>query len=133
MTSRQREREEFSLRLRQALAGAGQDERSPTFVAKEFNRRFSGQPVTLHAARKWLLGEAIPSQDKVQALAAWLGVRPEWLRYGETEATNTYAAKEPALTESDRDVIRQFRRLNTGHRQAVREMLLSLLRSERRK
>lgn len=82
---------------------------------------------------KWLLGEAIPSQDKVQALAAWLGVRPEWLRYGETEAMNTYAAKEPALTESDRDVIRQFRRLNTGHRQAVREVMLSLQRSERRK
>lgn len=133
MTSRQREREEFSRRLAQALAGAGLDERSPTFVAKEFNRRFAGLPVTVHAARKWLLGEAIPSQDKVQALAAWLGVRPEWLRYGETDTANAYAAKEPGLTESDLDVIRQFRRLNTGHRQAVREMMLSLQRIERRR
>ena len=133
MTSRQREREEFSLRLRQALAGAGLDERSPTLVAKEFNRRFAGQPVTVHAARKWLMGEAIASQDKLQALATWLGVRPEWLRYGEIDATNGDAAKEPALTESDRDVIRQFRRLSTGHRQAVREIMLSLLRIERRK
>ena len=133
MTSRQREREEFSRRLTQALAGAGQDERSPTLLVKEFNRRFSGPPVTVHAARKWLLGEAIPSQDKVQALAAWLGVRPEWLRYGETDVASVYTAKEPALTESDLDVIRQFRRLSAGHRQAVREMMLSLQRIERRR
>lgn len=133
MTSRQREREEFSLRLRQALAGAGVDERSPTLVATEFNRRFGGQPVTVHAARKWLLSEAIPSQDKVQALAVWLGVRPDWLRYGETDAMGGSAMKERAPSESDLDVIRQFRRLNTGHRQVVREMLLSLLRIERRR
>ena len=29
--------------------------------------------------------------------------------------------------------MRQFRRLNTGHRQLVREMLLSLLRIEQRR
>lgn len=31
------------------------------------------------------------------------------------------------------ELVRQFRQLNTGHRQVVREMLLSLLRIERRK
>jgi transcriptional regulator with XRE-family HTH domain len=41
-----------------------------------------GVQVTVHAARKWLLGEAIPTQDKLQALAAWLGVEPNWLRFG---------------------------------------------------
>jgi len=133
MASRQQEREGFSLRLRQALVSAGIDERSPTLVVREFNRRFAGQPVTVHAARKWMLGEALPSQDKVQALAVWLGVRPEWLRYGESDVASGYTVKEPALSEGDLDVARQFRRLNAGHRQLVREMLLSLLNIEQRK
>jgi len=59
-------------------------------------------------------------------------VTPEWLRFGETDApATTYAAKESAPTESDLDLVRQFRRLNTGNRQVVRELLLSLLRVQR--
>ena len=55
------------------------------------------------------------------------------MRYGESEVAAGYAVKEPALSEGDFDLVRQFRRLNAGHRQAVREMVLSLLRIERRK
>ncbi len=59
---------------------------------------------------------------------------PEWLRFGEADAPRVaYSAKEPAPTESDMELVRQFRRLNPGHREAVREMVLSLLRVERRK
>jgi hypothetical protein len=133
MASDPKEKEAFSRRLRQALAAVGADDRSPTRLAREFNRRHKGADVSVNAAHLWLRGEAIPAQDKMRTLAAWLGVRPEWLRYGETEAALGYAVKEPALTERDLDVIRQFRRLNTGHRQAVREMMLSLLRIEGRK
>jgi len=64
---------------------------------------------------------------------AWLGVTPEWLRYGESEAAVGYTMKEPALSEGDVDLVRQFRRLNAGHRQLVREMLLSLQRIGRRR
>lgn len=128
-----KEKEAFSRRLCQALAAAGADDRSPTRLAREFNRRHKGADVSVNAAHLWLRGEAIPAQDKIRTLAAWLGVTPEWLRFGESEAAAGYAAKEPALTESDLDVIRQFRRLNTGHRQAVREIMLSLQRIERRK
>lgn len=35
------------------------------------------------AARKWLKGEAIPTQDKIHILARWIGVSPQWLRFGE--------------------------------------------------
>ncbi|MDP1611299.1 MAG: hypothetical protein Q8M11_09585 [Sulfuritalea sp.] len=133
MASNPKEKEAFSQRLCQALAAAGEDDRSPTRLMREFNRRHKQGDVSIHSAHKWLRGEAIPTQDKLKTLAAWLGVTPEWLRYGENEATNGYAAKEPALTESDVDLVRQFRRLNTGHRQLVREMLLSLLRIERRR
>ena len=54
--------------------------------------------------------------------------------FGETDAPRAnYAVKEPAPTESDLDLVRQFRRLTTGNRQVVREMLLSLLRIQRDK
>ena len=69
----------------------------------------------------------------MRTLAVWLGVRPEWLRYGETDVAATDAAKEPALSEGDIDLVRHFRRLNAGHRQAVRQMVLSLLRAQRDK
>lgn len=133
MASNAREKEAFGRRLRQALAAAGADDRSPTRLAQEFNRRHKGIGVSVNAAHRWLRGETIPAQDKLRTLAVWLGVRPEWLRYGETDVAATYAAKEPALSEGDVDLVRHFRRLNAGHRQAVREMVLSLLRAQRDK
>lgn len=132
MANDPREKEAFSRRLSQALAAAGFDHRSPTQLAREFNRRHKNSDVSVNAAHRWLRGEALPTQDKLKTLATWLGVTPVWLRFGEAEATaSTYAVNEPALTESDLDMLRQFRRLNSGHRQAVREMILVLARIER--
>ncbi len=132
MASDPREKEAFGQRLRQALAAAGADDRSPTRLVREFNRRHKGADVSVNAAHRWLRGETIPAQDKIKTLAAWTGVTPEWLRFGETDApTVTYTAKEPAPTESDLDLVRQFRRLNTSNRQVVRELLLSMLRVQR--
>ena len=132
MASDPREKEAFGRRLRQALAAADADDRSPTRLAREFNRRHKGGGVSVNATHRWLRGEAIPAQDKIKTLAAWTGVTPEWLRFGETDApTIAYTAKEPQPTESDLDLVRQFRRLNTGNRQVLRELLLSLLRVQR--
>lgn len=134
MANDSKEKEAFSRRLRQALAAAGADDRSPTRLAREFNRRHKGADVSVNAAHLWLRGDAIPTQDKIKTLAAWLGVTPDWLRFGETDAPRmSYSVREPAPTESDLELMRQFRRLSTGHRQAVREMVLSLLRIEQRK
>lgn len=74
------EREAFSARLKQALGKAGVADSSATVLQRNFNAR--GFNITVHAARKWLLGEAIPTQEKLVALAAWLGVEPNWLRFG---------------------------------------------------
>lgn len=68
------EREDFSGRLQMALRNADYSPDSPTQLAREFNIRFTGRPITVHAARKWLVGEAIPTQEKLRTLAQWLGV-----------------------------------------------------------
>ena len=70
------ERLAFSERLQQALRNAEYSPHSPTQLAREFNERFKGHPVTVHAARKWLQGESIPTQEKLPPLAGWLDAVP---------------------------------------------------------
>ncbi len=72
----------FSNRLQNALKDAGYSAYGPTELAHQFNIRFAGHPISVHAARKWLMGEAIPTQDKIRVLSEWLMVPPEWLRFG---------------------------------------------------
>ena len=78
----EQQRAAFSKRLNQELKRIGQPIGSPTQVARAFNKRFSGDPVRAQAVRKWLLAEGMPSQPKLLALAKWLGVSAQWLRYG---------------------------------------------------
>ncbi len=91
-----RERAKFRERLAKALQFAGYPHDSPTQLAREFNFRFSGRPVTIHAARKWLVGESIPTQDKLRILAQWLGVTAEWLRFGDADKTAAGHVRPPA-------------------------------------
>lgn len=129
------EREAFSQRLGKALKDAKVETGSPTVFAREFNRRYTGKQVSTHAARKWLMGESIPAQDKLRLLAAWLGVSAEWLRYGEGGSAAKHAAKsEHAHYNSpDIELIGNINQLNAEHKQVVREVVLTLLRLERKR
>lgn len=121
------EHDAFSARLREALLRAAPDAARPAALAREFNRRYAGSPVTLHASRKWLGGEAIPAQDKLRVLADWLGVTAEWLRFGQGVALA--GAREPGL-EFDFQLMREIAALSEAHRQVVREVVKSLRRAE---
>jgi len=79
------EKEAFGKRLTRLLNDTGTGIASPTLVAREFNRRYPGKPVTAQAVRKWINGEAIPAGDKIRILAKWLKASPHWLHYGESE------------------------------------------------
>ena len=122
--------------LTRLLNDAGIGIASPTLVAREFNRRYLGKPVTTQAVRKWLNGEAIPAGDKIRALAKWLKASPHWLHYGENEKSAvalkvgedrcTYG--EDALTTLPED----FQRLTPRHKMVVCEIVRALLRAEKR-
>lgn len=134
MATGQSAKQAFSKRLRSALEKAGIDPRRPTVVAREFNRRFLDKPVTAYGVRKWLTGDSIPAQEKLTVLAAWLGVSPEWLRYGPTQPTSaTHLQQTVAAFESD-DLafFRSYRKLSADNRTAVREVTLTLLRLQSR-
>ncbi|MCW5604860.1 MAG: hypothetical protein KIT18_09985 [Burkholderiales bacterium] len=114
---------------------AGIDVRRPTLVAREFNRRYLDKPVSMYGVRKWLTGESIPSQDKVVVLAAWLGVSPEWLRFGPTTSTPATQLQQAVASFESDDLVffRNYRKLTSEHRLAVREVTLTLLRVQSRR
>lgn len=66
------EQESFSQRLRNALNQVGWKSLGASGL-REFNVR-SERKVTPHAAHKWLAGDAISNQERIQILARWLRV-----------------------------------------------------------
>lgn len=121
------EREEFSQRLQQALSNAAYSPDSPTQLAREFNVRFVGRPITVHAARKWLVGEAIPTQEKLRTLAQWLGVPAEWLRFGASaDAPEGQAAAR--FDSADVRLIADLQQLDEGNQTIAREFIRLLIR-----
>ena len=124
------ERLEFSERLQQALRNAEYSPNSPTQLAREFNVRFGGNPVTVHAARKWLQGESIPTQEKLRALASWLDVPADWLRFGNADARK---GSGTAPASGDAKIIALLQQLDEHHRSIAHEMLRALVRTYKKR
>jgi len=129
------EKQGFSRRLGDSLRRASADAGAPAVLAREFNLRYDGTPVTVQAVRKWLSGKALPSQDKIRALALWLEVSPQWLRYGEGEGGPSRAMRqEGASYRADAAWLsRKYEALNDAHKKMIVELILALLRLERKR
>lgn len=129
------ERNAFSSRLQLALRNANHPSSHPTHLAREFNFRFSGSPITVHAARKWLVGESIPTQDKLRALSTWLGVTAEWLRFGgpgDEVAVKPITTPGSGLESAQNRLLSDFMKLDDHHRQIVQEFIGVLVEKRRR-
>ena len=108
LNAAQKQRMLFSRRLIAALEIL--DVRaSPTIVQREYNIRSNQPPITSHAARKWLMGEAIPTQDRLQVLADWLSVSPSWLRFGEDDIDGKKNTRD--MSAQEWRLVQGFRRL----------------------
>ncbi len=125
------EREQFSQRLQKMLRETHHSPDSPTELAREFNIRFPGRPITVHAARKWLVGEAIPTQDKMRTLADWLMVPIDWLRFGNDTARQEVPNPINNASSIDIKLIADLQLLDEAHRQIVREFVRILIRTTR--
>jgi transcriptional regulator with XRE-family HTH domain len=129
------EKQGFSRRLREGLRRAGLQGRGAAGVAREFNLRYHGTPVTAQAVRKWLGGRSLPSQDKVRALALWLEVSPGWLRFGEPEGrparTHGVLRQDAASYRVDPAWLSvKIDALSEAHQRMIAEIVLALLRLE---
>ncbi|HYP69870.1 MAG TPA: hypothetical protein VEP93_03255 [Variovorax sp.] len=127
------ERHAFSERLRAALDDAGWKSIGATALAREFNLRNDGPPVTAHATRKWMQGEAVPVQDNLQALARWLQVPAHWLRFG--EGPSPLRAGEPSAPQYGVDraakLAGDIARLGAEQQVVVEELIGVLLKRKK--
>ena len=123
------ETQAFAIRLRQALESCGV-RLSPTVVANEFNLRYWGRSITPHTARNWLLGKAIPTQDKLRVLADWLQVGPDELRFGQAGLTPKVGEgvdADGALSMVDREMLSRYLSLPLHYRKTVRDVVTALV------
>lgn len=116
----------FSQRLKNALAQANHPI-SPTYLSNEFNLRYEGQPVSVQSANNWLLGKAIPNQDKLSLLAIWLNVSSQWLRFGDADRQSKNNIDLIETTEMD--LFLKFRKLNTNQKLIIRNLVDEFLQS----
>jgi len=115
---------EFSSRLTMALARVGIDA-SPSVVARRFNARAGEESITRYGARKWLFGEALPSQARLEILAQWLCVTPQWLRFGQGDIDDA-GQIIPDAPVIDRTLLQDLLELQAPSQRLVRD-LVSLL------
>ncbi len=118
----------FAARLRQSLEDSGV-RTSPTVVANEFNLRYWGRSITPHTARNWLLGKAIPTQDKLRVLAEWLQVSPDELRFGPN--TSTHEVSERSVSDNtlnmvDKELLARYMALPMADKKTVRDVVTAL-------
>lgn|SRR3990167_4775826 len=124
-------KQNFAKRLIAAMEVAGY-EAKPAVLERNFNLHYTGKPMTLHGVRRWLLGETLPSQDKLIALAKWLRVAPDQLRYGaeiKAEIEQARQRWDEAISYQEREIFEAFLNLPAPQRKVVREVILAFARA----
>lgn len=127
----------FAERLRSQLLLRGKII-SPTFLAREFNLRWRGVPISTNAARKWLYGPTLPKMEKIQVLAKMLGTSAEWLRWGQSsdasvaESISPQSVTDMMLVEKQlaESVLHDWSLLNHANKQLISAMLDFLLKQQ---
>jgi len=121
------EKREFSERLRAAMKAQKLEVSGPV-LEREFNLRWSGNPVRRQTVWKWLNGEAIPTQDKLQELAKWLKLDSHRLRFGDRVQAHLRAEQkrwDEGVGYLERDTFDAFLKLPAPQRKIVREVILA--------
>ena len=118
----------FANRLIKAMQAKGYEAKA-SVLEREFNLNYSGRPMTLHGVRKWLIGEAIPSGDKLLTLAKWLDVPPEELAF-EKDIQKAIAQRDARWQQDvgykDKDIVDAFLALPPAHKKVIRDMIIAL-------
>lgn len=118
---------QFAEKLKEAMRAKGYEPKA-SVLEREFNLRYFGKAVTLHAAAKWLRGESVPYHDKVVTLAKWLEIAPDELVYGlevKEEIAQKKARWEENIGYQERELFEAFLNLPAPQRKIVREVILA--------
>lgn len=105
---------EFAARLSNLMVLAKLSD-SPTKLTRAFNAVSGQKPVTTHAARKWIMGQSIPTQERLVVLSKLLGSTPQYLRYG----VATEFTAPPPLTGDQQVLLAYFDKASPTGRKAM--------------
>ena len=114
------ETQKFAARLKLALVTKG-FKQSPTVVANKFNEVFQGKAITIITARNWMLGNAIPTHDKLACLAKLLETSSEELRFGRS-CEKTFVFDGEDLSAVDQRFLRSYLDLPINQKRLIREV-----------
>lgn len=121
----------FSERLKDELSKRGWPKTSPTWLAREFNIRYSGQSVSVQTANNWLSGASIPNQDKLQILAAWLEVSTHWLRFGENAEPLKLTSPNLSTSYDLADITTKIAQLTVQQQKIINDVIDAILSNKR--
>ncbi len=129
----------FAERLQRQLQLRGKPI-SPTALARDFNLRWRGQPISVNAARKWIYGETLPKMEKIQLLAKMLGTSAEWLRWGQSSELSISTTNSNDISHSKlinkqlaESVLHDWSLLNSNNQQLILTILDFLLNQQNKK
>ncbi|MDO8718235.1 MAG: transcriptional regulator [Polaromonas sp.] len=118
---------EFAQRLQAAMVAAGLEPR-PGVLLNQFNANYWGRSVTFQAVSRWLRGEAIPQEDKLQVLAGILKIEPEVLRFGDAVRQSVQQHRkrwDEGVGYLERETFDAFLKLPAPQRKLIREVILT--------
>lgn len=118
------ETQKFAARLKLALVTKG-FKQSPTVVANKFNEVFQGKAITIITARNWMLGNAIPTHDKLACLAKLLDTSSEELRFGRS-CEKTFVFDGEDLSAVDQKFLRSYLSMPIKQQRLIREVIAAV-------
>ena len=131
MTNQKSEKALFAERLGLAINNKG-IKQSPTVLCNLFNGSWSGRSITAHTARNWILGVAMPQQDKLVCLAKLLDTNPGQLRYGissEKTMVLSHGNIESEISNTDQEFFVRYLKLDEARKRLARDVVMEFSKS----
>lgn len=122
----------FSKRLQGVLLQKGKSV-SPTELARDFNLRWRGVPVTANATRKWLMGQSVPTLDKLSVVAQMLNTNEDWLRWGESPVTERNNELSNRSQNDELAFTQDFKMLSESNKKVVNAVVEVLLKEQQKR
>jgi len=132
MTNQKSEKSLFAERLGLAINNKG-IKHSPTVLCNLFNSSWSGRSITPHTARNWILGVAMPQQDKLVCLAKLLDTSPGQLRYGRSSEKTMVLSNgnlESEISNTDQEFFVRYLKLDDARKRLARDVVIEFSNSE---
>ena len=131
MTNQKSEKALFADRLELAINNKG-IKLSPTVLCNLFNISWSGRSITPHTARNWILGVAMPQQDKLVCLAKLLDTSPGQLRYGRSSEKTMVLSNgnlESEISNTDQEFFVRYLKLDEARKRLARDVVMEFSKS----